>query len=212
MLKKTLGLTALLAGAALGAGTPAEAAFTYSVTQSGPDVLVTGSGSANTTGLLPLFTAGCPTTGVHASTGYFGAGQGLCTAYGFIFGPATLGAGPVTFGSFGGGDAFHLNTEFHRLFLPVDYVSESLLSNSMTFANQTYATLGLSPGDYTWNWGSGLNADEATLRVVPVAVPEPAAPALFATALLGMALLRRRQARPSMEAAASRRRSRDHRP
>lgn len=195
MLRKALGLAASLASAALCAPNPAGAAFLYSVVQSGPDVLVTGSGSANTAGLLELFVAGCPSSGVNASTSYFGAGTGLCTAYGFITGPA-LGSGPATFASSVSGDAFQLAPAQSRLFLPLEYVSGSTLSNSMTFANQTYATLGLTPGDYTYTWGSGPTADQATIRIAPTPIPEPATPALLATALLALIILRRRAPQP----------------
>lgn len=43
----------------------------------------------------------------------------------------------------------------------------------MTFANRTFATLGLTQGTYIWNWGSGANADTFTLNIGSAAVPEP---------------------------------------
>lgn len=78
----------------------------------------------------------------------------------------------------------------------------------MTFANQTYATLGLTPGDYTYTWGSGPTADQATIRIAPTAIPEPATSAPLATALLALTMLLRRPAPQPLRAARPRRRPR----
>lgn len=52
-------------------------------------------------------------------------------------------------------------------------MSGAPLSGSSTFANQTLASLGVTPGSYVWTWGSGANADSPTLNIIAPAVPEP---------------------------------------
>ncbi len=48
----------------------------------------------------------------------------------------------------------------------------SLLSNTTTFANQSFASLGLTLGTYTYTWGTGGDADSLTINVP--GVPESA--------------------------------------
>ena len=37
------------------------------------------------------------------------------------------------------------------------YVSDNLLSNASTYDNQTFASLGVTPGTFKWAWASGAN-------------------------------------------------------
>ena len=63
----------------------------------------------------------------------------------------------------------------------------------MTFAGQTFASLGLTPGTYTWTWGddpavAGFtpdNSDSFTLQIGPI--PEPTT-AIVWTTLAGVGL------------------------
>jgi hypothetical protein len=53
------------------------------------------------------------------------------------------------------------------LFVPDGYNSIDLISaSSMTFENESFASLGLAEGVYTWSWGIGEDADFFTLRIV----------------------------------------------
>ncbi|MGH3265858.1 MAG: hypothetical protein ACRDNS_28130 [Trebonia sp.] len=54
------------------------------------------------------------------------------------------------------------------------YVSGSSLTSSATWDNQTFASLGVTPGSYVWTWG-GPRDDSFTLDV---AVPPPRLTAL----------------------------------
>ncbi len=74
------------------------------------------------------------------------------------------------------------------------YTSGAALSGQSTFASQTFSSLGLTTGSYTWTWGSGANTGSAVLTIG--AVPEPSTYALAAIATGVMAAIaRRRKAR-----------------
>ena len=51
------------------------------------------------------------------------------------------------------------------LFVPQGYVSGAALSDSMTFNNATFASLGVTPGTYVWTWGTGLPNQNFTLMI-----------------------------------------------
>jgi hypothetical protein len=77
--------------------------------------------------------------------------------------------------------------------VPTGYVSGDPLSDSETFDNATFASLGLTVGDYTWT----LPSDSYTIDVeAPVAVPEPASLTLLGISA-GMTLLAARRRRRS---------------
>ena len=71
------------------------------------------------------------------------------------------------------------------------YTSGTTIAGSITFANQTFDSMGLTPGSgYTVTWGSGASLDSATLTVVP----EPSFSAT-AAGLLALAYVTRRRGR-----------------
>jgi len=77
--------------------------------------------------------------------------------------------------------------------VPRGYISGAALSDSMTFNNQTFATMGLTPGTYIWSWGTGLPNQNFTLIIGGASVPDGGSTvSLFGCALLGLAALRRK--------------------
>jgi hypothetical protein len=81
------------------------------------------------------------------------------------------------------------------LLVPQGYMSGAALSDSMTFNNATFASLGVTPGTYVWSWGTGVNQN-FTLQIGSVGVPGVpdggSTVSLFGCALLGLAALRRK--------------------
>jgi hypothetical protein len=156
MTRKQAGLAVLAAVlAVIGAAGPAWASLTLTMTQQGNDVVVSGGGTANLGGL--------------ASSGYGGQGAVMSPSladvivgtpsganqidiYGNLTGPTSFGPGGGLAASSGSGDTFGiLNFEPPlELVVPSGYVSGASLSATSTFANQTFASLGVTPGTYVW--------------------------------------------------------------
>jgi hypothetical protein len=168
-----------LATAAIALSVPAQAAYVVNIVQSGTDVVATGSGSINTSGLVIDSIGG----GSHAITpvgGYLwlGAAAPQITLYGGVAGPMSFGPGFANaFSSSSGSSVWIWGSGGGRAIgVPVGYVSGSSLGiSTSTWANSTIASLGATPGTYVWSWGAGVDADTFTLRIEGgPAVPEPA--------------------------------------
>jgi hypothetical protein len=100
-------------------------------------------------------------------------------------GPSQFGTGSETFADSGSGDIFGLGfiSSSRSLWVPDTYVSGNSLSGSSTYSSETFASLGIDLGSYTWSWGSGGTADSFTLN----AVPEPSAVAsLLSMGIVGL--------------------------
>ena len=79
------------------------------------------------------------------------------------------------------------------LAVPEGYVSGAALSDSMTFDNATFASLGVTAGTYVWTWGTGLPNQNFTLIIGGFGVPDGGTTvSLLGFALLGLAALRRK--------------------
>ncbi len=194
-LRSLAGPASLLALAALAAVSPARATYIVTFSQAGPDVVASDSGSINTNGLT--FVA--PTT-LHPmiqpdfAVEVTGA-TGLVDIYtGTISGPRSFGPGDVTSATAGTGSIAGFNGPAGEFSVPQGYVSGAPLSDTATYAGQTFASLGLDLGSYVYSFGSGADADTITVDIVaPPSVPEPASLALFGTGVLGLGLVRRRR-------------------
>jgi hypothetical protein len=177
-----------------------EAGLVFTMDQVGSDVVVTASGTVNTAGLTkttetaPNVGSIWPSTGLLWIAGSAATGAGT-DIYESIIGPASFGGGGVALATSGSGDEVVLDAS-GTLSVPKDYISGTAISGTMTFAGTTIAALGATPGTYTWTWGSGPDADFATLNVVP----EPGSLALFGLSALGVGLIayrRRKKQQPA---------------
>src|SRR5262245_33791534 len=130
-------------------------AFTVTINQVGSNVVVTGFGAFNLTGLT---FAG----GGFVATGSMGPsiavltvadGTGLSQYMGFS-GPSSFGPGTIINASSDSGDSVSIIGAGifpgPGIFLPAGYVSGTALSGSSTYNSATFATLGVTPGRYTW--------------------------------------------------------------
>lgn len=148
-----------------------RAGIIISLSEIGPDVVATGSGTAN----LAALTIGVPVfhgPDVVGSSAVVELAGGLQTRrlYTGQMGPTQFGVGPQIAANSGTGPIFGEFGAAGSLIVPDGYVSGDLLSGSATWNNQTFSGLGLTPGTYTWNWGSGGTAD---FIQVTIGVPEP---------------------------------------
>ena len=204
MKKRTtkLASAAILALAALCAPS-AQAAYVITFQQVGSDVVETGGGSLDLTDLdvgafgIPRDASVDPLQGRVFSGVFNGANTSvggfepeLIVGFGtkFTTNASSTSGGPIGFAS-GVADLTYL-------IFPAGYVSGAPLSDSSTYLDATISSLGLTPGDHVWNWGSGEHADTFTIDVVASPVPEPStwAMMLFGFAGLGYAAVRRKSA------------------
>jgi hypothetical protein len=176
----------------------AQANYIVRLQQVGPNVVATGSGAFDLTGLT-VHPRGFSTTLIKPFLGNIVTGiSARCDVYGTtITGPNSFGTGTETLADNGtGGLVGILFNGGHEPFLlvPVGYVSGTALSDSSTYNSATFASLGVTPGTYVWTWGTGLPNQNFTLQIglgVPPPVPDGGSTvSLLGCALLGLAALR----------------------
>ena len=166
--------------------------------QIGANVVAHGSGAVNLTGLFH-FDSHATAPAVIANEAYISISVGgLQDIYSGFTGPATFGKGGEFDTNLGSGDPVGIWGNSHLfgiglIFVPPGYVSNHTLSDSMTFNNATFASLGVTPGTYIWTWGTGLPNQNFTLVIGGVGVLDGGSTAsLLSCALLGLAALRRK--------------------
>jgi protein with PEP-CTERM/exosortase system signal len=177
---------------------PAQANYIVTLQQVGPNVVATGSGAFDLTG-LPVKAGGSSPTLIEPFLGNIVTGSSnSCDVYGTtITGPNSFGTGIQAFANNGIGDIVGmLFNGGHEPFLvvPVGYVSGTALSDSATYNNLTLITFA-TPGTYVWTWGDGAD-QRFTLQIESVGVPGVpdggSTVSLLGCALLGLAALRRK--------------------
>jgi VPDSG-CTERM motif len=171
----------------------AQAGYILVLHQVGPDVVATGSGPLDLSGLTFQFNTGL-FPGLTPSLPAAGTGPtpaALTDAYeqtGPFAGPTSFGPGTGTGPDSGSGDPVGIFTPSFGngfIFVPVGYVSNSPLSDHMAFNNATFSSLGVTPGVYEWTWGTGANQN-FTLKT---AATIPDSGSTFGLLLLALAAL-----------------------
>jgi hypothetical protein len=170
----------------------AHAAYIMTISQVAANVVTTGSGSIDTDAL----TAHNTTITAPQVEPNFGAlivgpaGNAFpsITQYSGVSGPTIFGSGDTETPSSGSGSAVGIIGSVSYIYVPQGYTAGTDLGMSTdTYTNQSFSSLGLTPGTYTYTWGAGPTADSLTVNIV---VPEPTCLGLLA--LTSAALLRRR--------------------
>jgi hypothetical protein len=181
----------------------AQAKFVATFQEIGSDVVEIGSGDLDLTDLQR--TGGILTKHfVTPNEPSYAAGTpgDLGDIYeGALLGPANWGPGATTFTKMSSGDLVALVPSGAEIIVPDDYAGGPL-SQTSTYLNASFSSLGLTPGEYVYGWGSGDHFDTFTINVgvVPPPLPIPE-PSTWAMGLIGFAGL----------AAAALRRGRLHR-
>ena len=176
------------------------------ITQVGANVVVTGSGVIDLSGLTFLGTGPLPGFGIiWPDAAEILVGTGNVDLYTGATGPTSMGTGAETLADTGSGGQFGVGdlTGTTIIFVPAGY-DGTTLSSSSTFDNTTLAKLGFSPGTYTYTWAPSPTAEDGSLTInVTGGVPEPST---WAMMLAGFAALGyagyRRSRRARLEALA----------
>jgi hypothetical protein len=180
------GVLALVSLLGLGITQSARANFIAIINQVGTDVVVTGSGTIDLTGLSFFANGSVANAAIIPIQGLLALNHGPIQLYANISGPFSFGSGASTLASSSSGDAVGLDGfGSNRLFVPSGYVSGNPLSDTSTYNNATFASLGITPGTYTWTWGTGIHADSFELQIVP----EPSTSALLGLTGIGAAVM-----------------------
>lgn len=192
------GLSALAVLVVWAADNTAQAEYTVTLSEVGSNVVANGSGSLDLADLVRN------SSGLETGSAIIGPSSGTIVTgpvsatvediYEGYVGPAAFGSGNFTPASTGSGDLAGIDALVGYIYVPNGYVSGTVLSAATdTWTNKTFADLGVTPGTYTWTWGSGVDADSFVLNIeAPVAVPEPASLSIFGLALLSLVALRHR--------------------
>jgi hypothetical protein len=200
-----LGLAALVAAVLLAPRAANATPYVVKMVQQGSNVVATGSGAINLSGLdynstqlhYPYI---LPSLGLISTGGVAGSlvASDLYVTDSAVSGPSSFGSGGYSAPGASNGDLvdFSYDITIGLIYLPSGYASESILSNSTTWENANFASLGVTPGTYVWTWGTGAEQSFTLDIVAPtVAAPEPAALGMFGVGVLLIGLfagLRRR--------------------
>lgn len=189
-MKRTVA-SALFVSAAIVA--PANAAVTLTFSQAGNDVVLTSVGSLNLAG-ADRYAAGQQGTFIESRFGVVIAGQpGVANLYRLTENGGFFGVGGAAGGTSTVPSILGVNADQSYLSVGQGYVSGTSLSGTSTFANQTFASLGLTAGTYTYR----IPNDVLTIVIPGAAVPEPATWAMMigGFGLAGGAMRRRSKLR-----------------
>lgn len=148
----------------------AQAGFIVTLEQVGPKVVATGRGAMDVRGLHFTGPASSESL-INPSAADITIGVGVEPAgigpsyFANISGPTNFGNGGLTLATTASGDLVPIDPRSNLLVVPILDGSFGPLSDSSTYENATFRSLGLRRGTYKWTWGPRPNQN-FTLQVV----------------------------------------------
>lgn len=181
-----LGLAASAVAVLLAPGLANATPYVVKLVQQGKNVVATGSGAFDLSG-LSLYATGPGDAGIVPNSSEIGTGplSASLDVYTAIFtGPTSFGSGTGILASSGSGDLAIIEAVDGVMAVPAGYISEANLLGTSTYDNADFASLGVTPGTYVWTWGTGADQSFTLDIVSAVTVPEPAALGMFGFGVL----------------------------
>jgi len=143
----------------------ASSSFNVTVLEVGPNVVWSGSGSFDLTNLTLASTLNA-TGGYGAASATWVVGpDNTSPTSSDVYSGITFTTYPTSFGTGGIGPTSFAGSLFgmvtisgpssRQVLVPSGYVSGTNISGSMTFNSTTLSAMGLTPGTYTYSWGTG---------------------------------------------------------
>jgi len=147
----------------------------------GSNVVMTASGTIDLDGLTLVESSVGPFmgggVGPTSATFVMGANGGYGKTYsGFTTTPSNFGTGGGMGPTSTSGDIFGIFTQGappYLLIVPTGFTSGGQISSTQTFTGQTFSSLGLTAGTYTYTWGSGKSLSVVVGGLVPTPTPTP---------------------------------------
>ena len=127
----------------------------------GSNVVAKGEGAIDLAGLTRDIVNGSEASFIWPARGIIVTGpinSSDADVYIGFTGPASFGSGNnAPNADSGGGDIVGIEGFFKDLFVPAGYELGKPLLNTATYLNQSFLSLGVTPGTYEWIWGTGEN-------------------------------------------------------
>ncbi|HEY7873033.1 MAG TPA: hypothetical protein VIC31_09980 [Rudaea sp.] len=169
----------------------ALAAITVTVQESGTNLVVSSSGTLNsgvctsiTPGFVSSFNGIIPSSQPVLAFGTVGSTQDQCA--GTTIAPTTgFGTGGSLSAATNTGISYYFQPGI-GFWGPTGWSSATAMTASMTFANASFASAGITPGTYVYTFSNGATTDTLTINVT---LPPPPAPTPTLSAWGSMVLL-----------------------
>jgi hypothetical protein len=168
---------------------PAHAGYIVTLQQVGTDVVATGNGAIDLTGLTLSPNMFLTLSEIVPKSAFIDTGPtSLSAVAGYLgfSGPTSFGSGLLALPNSGSGDIVGIHAASGLLFVPLGYISGAALSDMSTYSGKTFAILGVTPGTYEWTWGTGADQN-FTLDALAPSVPDSGSTfGLFLVAVSGL--------------------------
>jgi hypothetical protein len=147
--------------------------FNAVITEVGSNVIMSGTGTFNLGDLTLAFNYAGTGSVVFPSIGQLTIGTIPSNIQQYsgstLTGPTNFGGGSGGSANSGTGGMFGVGPVgfgTRTILVPNGYVSGGVITGTATYLNKTLSSLGLTPGTYTWSWGSGSNAGSFILQII----------------------------------------------